>query len=806
MGRTGKIIVGLTIVVFTLMAALIILSVVILNGYIPSYSGEEKVEGISNETDIYRDSSAVIYIDAESESDAYFALGFAHAQERMFQMDLARRAGEGRLAEVLGNAASPFDKMFRTIGLYRHVKSTIGLLNPKSKSILESYTAGVNEYIRLADGNYSFEFDVLGYQPYEWKIEHSLVIAKLMAWELNISWWTDITFSRLVQKFGEERAAELLPQYDENAPTIIPKGTASFGELPIGLVETDKSFRKFFGIEGTHIGSNNWVVNSKKSASGKPIIANDPHLAFSIPGKWVVAVISSNDLNVSGFTLPGVPGVVIGKNKNISWVLTNVMADDADFYVEELDSSGTHYFVDNQWKELKIIKDTINVKDSANIAFQIKQTHRGPIISDIHPYHILFKDSTRNLAQLSMRWTALDFSDEAFAIYSVNTAENWDDFTNALRYFTVPGQNFVYADKDDNIGYVCAAKLPMRKNNSPTLVYDGTTTQNDWLGYVPYSEMPRLFNPSENFIASANNKTVKTFPYQISNIWEPPSRITRITELLTGKEKQSVEDFQKYQMDFKSNYAKEIVPYILRAFQNTNITDANLKLAINLLRQWDFEMNVNSQVPTIYLVFLQKLLKNIFRDEMNEAMFKEYLFIANIPYKIIPQLLRNEGSRWFDNVETDQVERRDDILRKSLVDALSELEEKLGENIAYWQWSELHTITFNHPFSGISDLVDGVVDVGPFQIGGDGTTIFNTEYSFTKPYKVKLGPSMRFIYDFSKPDEFYFVLPTGQSGHVMSDHYSDMTDKWLDGKLIKINTNSDVFTRSNHEQLKLLPR
>ncbi|MBU2505176.1 MAG: penicillin acylase family protein [Bacteroidetes bacterium] len=783
--------------IFILISAFAVISYFVVNSYLPDYDGETNSTKISAAVNIYRDENAVPKIIAENEFDAIFALGYAHAQERLFQMDLSRRAGEGRLSEIFGSKTLPFDKMFRTVGIYEHVRSNYEKLSDISKYYLSAYCDGVNHFIQEKNGKHSVEFDLLGYDPYPWQPEHSLIIAKLMAWELNISWWTDIAFTHLLQKIGEEKLLEIIPDFDENAPTIIPDGIQKYASLPIDFINTDRAFREFMVYGGTHLGSNNWVVNKNHSASGSPIIANDPHLAFSAPAKWLTAVIISPEYSVSGFTLPGVPGVVIGKNDHISWVLTNVMADDADFFVEKFDSSRTKYFYDSKWHTLQIKSDTIKVKDSTSVIYEIRKTHRGPVVSDIHPYNVLFPNDIAANSDVSMSWTALTFSDELRGIISVNKSENWNQFENALEHFTVPGQNFVYGDWEGNIGYICAARLPIRKHNSPTLVYDGTTSAHDWKGFVPYSELPKLFNPSDGYIASANNKTVKSFEHHISNIWEPPSRIERITELLNSKEVHSVEDFQKYQSDINSPYAKKIIPFILNAFRDAEVKDENLDLALQMLGEWNFEMEMHSQTPAIYIVFYQYLLKNIFQDEMGEELFNEYIFIANVPYRVIPQLLESEYSKWFDDVNTEYHELKNDIVRKSLVDALGYLENKFGNNVADWQWKKLHTVTFKHPFSGVSPLLDKFFNVGPFELGGDGTTIFNTEYSFTKPYENKLGPSMRYIFDFAKPDEFLFILPTGQSGHFMSEHYDDMTQKWLNGEYLKVTTNKDEIAKNS---------
>jgi penicillin amidase len=310
--------------------------------------------------------------------------------------------------------------------------------------------------------------------------------------------------------------------------------------------------------------------------------------------------------------------------------------------------------------------------------------------------------------------------------------------------------------------------------------------------------MPKLYNPPQNFIASANNKTIRNYKYHISNIWEPPSRIERIDEFLTSKEKFSEDDFTKLQNDFISHYAMDITPYILKAFRNVKVEDENLKTALELLEKWNFEMDARSQTPTIYNVFLVELLKNIFVDEMGEELFNEYSFLTNMPYRTLVELFEKGYSSWFDDVSTEEVETKDDIIRLSLVDALEFLEDKFGKNLALWQWGELHQVIFRHFFTDVNPVVDELVNIGPFAIGGDGTTVFNTEYSLSEPYENKLGPSMRFIYDFSKPDEFMYVLPTGQSGHIMSNHYSDMTSKWLTGKYIKIKTDMNSIQKSKY--------
>ena len=813
MRKWKKVLIGLTLtsIITFIIAGGIFYNM--LSESIPKYSGEIISSKIINDIQIYRDSFAVPYILAQSDEDAAFALGYLHAQERLFTMDLIRRAGEGRLSEILGESAIPFDKMFRTVGIKRNIEKNLSSYDPTVMKILRSYSDGVNEYLRVRNGNYAIEFDVLAYQPEKWNPIHSLIVIKMMAWELNISWWTDLSFAELIQKLGEEKVLEILPDYPENAPTIIADNFKNFPLINSALAETDKAFRKFMGWTGTHIGSNNWVVNAEKSLSGKPIIANDPHLAFSAPGKWYAAVIKSPGWNAAGVTLPGVPGVVIGKGENISWVLTNVMNDDSDFYVEKFDSSKTKYMLDGKWQNLKIIKDTIKVKDGKDYLIEIKETHRGPIISNIHPFKFIYNKDDIDIPPISMRWSGNEFSDEMLAFYKLNKARNWEEFRDGVKHFGIPGQNFVYADASGYIGYIMGARIPVRRSNNPTLVFDGTTTENDWRGFVSVQEIPFILNPAENFIASANNKAIKDFKYHITNLWEPSSRIDRIRELLTYKQKHSVSDFKNYQMDNISPYARTIVSYLLNSFDGIKVKDKNLKISLDLLEKWDFKMNKYGQTPAIYSVFLKYLLMNIYYDKMGDDLYNRFVFLANVPFRSLLQLLEKPESIWFDDVKTTKREAREEILRKSLADALNYLEEKFGKDLINWQWGRMHKVTFKHSFSGNFSLLDKYINIGPFEIGGDGTTINNTEYPFAKSieeyamfrhneFDNVLGPSMRYIYDFSKPDEFYLILTTGQSGNVMNDNYKDQTPLWLKGKYMKIRTDESSIRKNSKHLLK----
>jgi penicillin G amidase len=808
-----RITLGITITTFIFLAVLGFIFFHMLTAPLPEYEGKLRSAQVKGDIEIYRDSMAIPYILAGSETDAAFGLGYVHAQERMFTMDITRRAGEGRLSEVLGSIMLPFDKMFLTLGIDKFATDNINRVDPEVLALLESYSDGVNHYLRENKGKYPVEFDILGYEPYEWLPEHSLIITRMIGWELNISWWNDYSFTLIASRIGEEKAREILPDYGSGGGSSLSASLKNI-DLDMSFVNTDRKFREVFGFKGTQIGSNNWVVNDSVSASGKPVIANDPHLAYSAPGIWMAAVIRGGKWNAEGVTMPGVPGVVIGKNQDISWVLSSVMADDTDFYIEKLDSSGSNYMLDGKWVKLTSRKVKIRIKDSTDVDYVIRYTHRGPVVSGIHPYDFIYENEKHPKPIVSMRWTGTDFSDEMKAFYGLNTARNWDEFREALRSFALPGQNFVYADKSGNIGYVMGSRIPLRSGYNPMVVFDGTDSRMDWKGYLPYESQPKFYNPPAGFIATANNKVVEDFGTYITNLWEPDSRIQRINELLNSKKKHSAEDFESYQMDIISPYARNLTKYITDAFEGFKYNNEILDKSLDLLRKWDFSFNRYSQTPSIYVLFLDHLLKNIYRDELGNDLYNEFIFIGNIPYRSLLKVLSNPNSLIIDDVKTEYRESRNDIIRRSLINAVKELEGIFGNNIEEWQWGKLHKVEFRHAFGGVSGVVDKVVNIGPYSIGGDGTTIFNTEYPFNEGIKEfprfdhdrfenDLGPSMRYIFDFKSPDEFRLVLTTGQSGHILSPHYKDMTSLWLEGKYMRIKTDLNSIKDPRNKLLKI---
>lgn len=763
--------------------------------------GEITASSLNRPVKIYRDEYGVPHIFADTEYDLFFAQGYVHAQDRLWQMDLSRRAGEGRLSEILGTPTIKFDKMLKTIGFASIARSIEQYLHPKSKEVLRAYTDGINEFIRTHKGKYPIEFDMLNYEPEEWKPVHSLMIARLMAWELNISWHVDVVLGELIAVLGEEKASLIFPTYPENGPVIVRQAFDRSQLTPVRqLSALHNEFREFYGTTGTHIGSNSWAVAPGKSASGKAMLANDPHLGLSLPAKWYEIHLSAGELNVAGVSLPGTPMVIIGHNMKVAWGLTNVMADDADFYFEKKDSlNGETYAFKNEWLPFEILQDTIVVRDSAEVPFVIKKTLHGPVINDIYSLKSFSSSDC-----ITMKWTGFEISDELYALYQINRSRDWQSFLNGVKEFTVPGQNFVYADAAGNIGYHPGVRLPKRKEQNPTMPFIGWTGEYEWEGFIPFEELPSLYNPPEGFIATANNKTTNSVKYHIANLWEPPSRIQRIREVLQSKEQLDVSDFKRLQNDNYSHFAREVTPYILAAYGNSPVQNQEMETALNYFRNWNYTLSKDDVPTTVFEVFFNHLIKNIYRDEMGEELFRQYIYLANIPYRVTLSLLRDSATVWFDDAGTPAVESKEDIIRRSLTESIDYLKEHLGGKMKEWQWGKLHTLTLKHPFGDI-EVLSSIVNIGPIAVSGSGTSVNNGEYRFTNPYAMILGPSMRSIVDFSNVNNALSVLPSGQSGQPLHDHYSDQTPMWTNGEYHSLPLDEDAVATISKKILYLKP-
>jgi len=811
-----------------------------------SETGSFKVKGISKAVNIYKDDFGVSHVAAENEADMYFTMGYMHAQDRLWQMDISRRVAEGRLSEIFGKDALEYDKLFRTIGIKRIVNDLYKQISPKSKEILEQYSKGVNYFIGTHSQKLPLEFDILNYKPYEWKPEHSLMIVRLMGWELNISWYTDFLFGEIVKKFGYEKAKEFFPNYPEDKPFIISdrdkvaekndtlkkttpppsqdknkpkKKTAdvieenfkNLTELGNHFYKTTIDAKHFLGIDGTHIGSNSWVVGGKKSESKKPILANDPHLSLSTPAKWYEIHLynKSSNSNVTGFSLPGCPLIVIGHNDVITWGITNLMNDDSDFYILERDSSDSKKYVLNGASlPIDSLIESIKIKDiNDEYDLTVYTTKNGPVISNLSSAgfssKLKFKAGSNQI--VTFKWTGFEMSDEIQSFYDLNTAKNWEQFKNAFRLYNLPALNFTYADTNGNIGYTAAGKIPIRKNlTDDNLAFYPSSGEIEWTGFVPYSEMPSSYNPKEDYIVTANNKPDKNYKYYISNLYEPYYRAQRIEDLLKQRNNFTAEEIKLIQRDVYSLQAKEFCKYLFDAYSNVKIIDKQETYFLDLLKKWDYELKYVSPMAAVYSQFEVELYQNIYKEKLGDDLFRDYLFVKNIPVRNTSKLLAENKSWLFDNLT------RDFLLRKSFVDAINALKKKFGtDDVNKWGWGNIHEVLLKHPLGSVPAL-SSVLNIGPFEIGGSGTTIACAEYNFYNSlektnYDVFLGSSMRMIVDLANMKSYFTIIPTGQSGQPLHPNFSDQARRWLNGDYKTVMTDFSKMKDAGYKNITLMP-
>jgi penicillin amidase len=808
LNRTSVIVLGIAgTLIVALVAAFLFFRHLVVKSF-PLTSGSADAPGLSAPVDVYRDAFGVPHIIAGSHDDLMFAAGYVHAQDRLWQMDLMRRAGQGRLSELFGAKTLTTDRMFRTVGLERIASSIESQLSPESRDALDAYAAGVNAFIESHHGRYPAEFDMLGYDPEPWTVRHSLIISRLIAWELALAWWTDLTYGAIAERVSKEMLVEIIPGYPDSVRPTVPSGgrRAALGDVST-LIDGALAWRGMFGAGEAGGGSNAWAVNGNRTDNSKPLLANDPHLAVPQPSRWYLMHLSTGVNDVSGVTIPGLPVVVIGHNGALAWGFTNAMLDDADFYLEKPDTAKPGHYL-HAGKSLPYVRRTemISVRDADSVEVTVLSTIHGPVVNDAHP--ATAKDSAWAApGPLAMRWTGAEVSDEILGFLTINRARDAAEFESGLARLTVPGQAVVYADTSGRIAYWTSGRVPIRaRGHHPMLPADGWTGNSEWAGFVDFRELPRLADPPDGIIACANQKIADdAYPHYLSTLWEPPSRIQRIREMLAGAAGATADDFKRMQMDVVSPHARELTGLLMRVAASGPRPDTASNAALDYLRNWDFRFATNDVATTIFNEFYVRLLRNTYLDEMGPELFRRFLEFGAVPNRATAQLLASGSSPWFDDAATPERESRNDILLKSFTESLDTLRASMGPVMKEWRWGRAHTVTFRHPF-GAREPLDQVFDVGPFEVAGGGTTVCKTEYRASDPFGVKVGPSMRQVIDLAKPLEGFYVLTGGQSGQAFNEHYADQTPLWLNGGYIRVTMDRGEIAASPWDRLTLEPR
>ena len=785
---------------------------------LPDYEESITLNGLSEEVDINWDTYGVPHIYANNEQDLYYALGYVHAQDRLWQMTLTQIAAEGRFAEFFGNDPEliELDKYQRTLGFWKIANQLVDTLGQNERTVLAAYSNGVNAYIANNSNRLPVQFSLAEIEPMKWTPARSLAVSRLMGWELNMGWWSEITYGYLKEQLPPSQFDDLQLRFPDTAPTSLDdEESMGYSSSLMPMLNQEIKKRELLEMEGTHVGSNAWVVDGSKTETGYPLLAGDPHLGLDMPGKWYEVHMNLNGKNVSGATLAGVPAVIIGQNDHIAWSFTSIMSDDTDFFLEQADPLDRGRYVADSlsdstavYEQFSSVREIIKVKDADDQSFEIRYTKHGPVISDIYPIEELTADKV-----ISMRWTGYEMTNEMRTLYNINWAENFQDFKDALPTFGVPGLNLMYGDVEGNIAMYSVAKLPIRTGD-PITLRRGWDPAQDWQGFIPHTQMPRLINPEDGWIANANNKiTTSSYPYYIATFWEPPSRIERIEQILTSNPTLGYEEFQDLQNDSYSAFAAKMTPKILDIIQSQDFY--NFDLPVSYLENWNYEYDLKSTAASIFDVFFLKFSENTLKDDFGDVAYSNFIHHENIPVRTLTSLIDSE-STLFDDVTTDSVETKEDMVMKSMQDAILFLSDSLGSEPFEWRWEQLHTISFEPPlFSRAADspdapgalkmIVENILSKGPYKVPSHGMSVNNGQYRWNNAFEMVLGPSIRRISDLSDMSRSKSILPTGQSGNPLSDYYGDQTEMWLNGQYRWLYQDSTLFEEAEVRTMRLVP-
>lgn len=737
----------------------------------PSKNKKIVLKNAKDKIEIAFDDRMIPHVFAQNDHDLYYAQGYVTAMHRLWQMDFQTRFAAGRISEVVGEKAIEVDKYQRRMGMvYGAENSLEGMMaDPHAKEMLLAYTQGINDYIKsLNRCNLPVEYKLLDFKPEQWTPIKCALLLKQMSAVLAMG-SDEFYMTNILKKYGPAITKDLFPDYPFKEDPIIPVGT-KWDFTPLPIPATPKSFTDMMSTniatkqkeEG--IGSNNWAVSGVKTASGFPILANDPHLDLTLPSIWYQIQLHAPGVNAYGVSLPGAPGIIIGFNQNIAWGVTNVAADVLDFYqIKFKDDKHQSYWYNNKWQDIKPRYEKIKIKGAADIVDTVLYTHHGPVVYFQKPNYSRAANVPTGHA---LRWIAHDKSNELKAFYLLNRGKNYNDYRKALPYFTAPAQNFIFASVDNDIAITPNGKFPLKWKNQGKFILDGTDPSNDWQGWIPASQNPTVKNPPRNFVSSANqSSTDPSYPYYINWEFSPYERGKRINDKLKAMEKITADSMRNLQMDSYSIMAENLVPYLLPLVNTANL-NATQKEAFNLTSKWNKYFDAKSVAASVFDLWTKRLSIEIWDDEFND---KQNPMRYPSRDRTIELIQKDPNAKWFDNVNTAKKETLSDLVNSSFKYACDSLERKYGSIGEHWQWANVKNTNVPHlakiPGFGSKKLL----------IGGSKSTVNALSESN--------GPSWRMVIELGKTPKGHGVYPGGQSGNPGSPFYDNMIDTWAEGKL-----------------------
>jgi len=778
------------------LAALVLLLVVAggagwlwLRSSLPQVDGTIGVQGLGAPVTIVRDRFAIPHIEAASARDALFALGFVHAQDRLWQMDFRRRLGAGRLAEVLGPGALPTDRYIRTLGLEAAARASLAHLRPDTVALLEAYAAGVNAHLATRSGPLPPEFLILGYEPEPWTPVDSLVWMRVLALDLSVNWRDELLRARLAKRLSQDQIADLWPDSGTSAPiTLVELARA----LP-----ADALAAALPPAPPPGLGSNAWVLHGSRTASGAPLLANDPHLGLSAPGPWYLAHLKAPERELIGATMPGMPGVVLGHNGSIAWGFTNTGPDTQDLFVERVDPDDpSRYLTPDGAAPFAVRDEVIAVAGGEPVALRVRATRHGPVLSDLVPATAEVLEQGQVLA---LSWTALAPDDVSIeARLDIGAARDWPAFVAAASRNGAPQQNVLYADRAGHIGFIAPGRVPIRRAGDGRWPVPGWTGEFDWQGMIPVAALPRGLDPPDGAFVNANNRIVADdYPYLITADWEPPHRARRIVEALDGG-RHDLASFARLQGDQLSLLARDLLPLMLEAEPRSEAAAA----AQAQLAAWDHVMRADAAEPLLFAAWYRELSRLIYADELGDLFYAYW----GVRPQFMEHVLRRRPA-WCDDTGTAAVETCAMQAAEALELALADLGRRFGADRGAWRWGEAHPARMRHPvFSDQPGLARLFTIEHPS--GGDSVTVNVGHYrpaDEAEPFASVHAASYRGLFDLDALERSRFIASTGQSGNPLSPHYRDLAVLWARGETIPMTTAAAVYVRDAIGRLTLTP-
>lgn len=832
--------VHLAVFLVVVLIAALISGIVLVRKPFPQTEGTIEVPGLEGEVEVIRDAHGIPQIYADSLPDLLRAQGYVHAQDRFYEMDVRRHITSGRLSELFGEAGLETDKVVRTMGWRRVAAQEWALVSPQTRAALEAYSAGVNAWLEdRAPSEMSFEytllrFDGLDYEPEKWTPVDSLAWLKAMAWDLRGNMQDEISRSLAAVNHTADEVAEIHPDYPyERHTPIVTEGALVDGRYEPrasepatrdparppytpdqvaaleSAVESMEAVPELLG-QGDGIGSNSWVISGDLTESGKPLLANDPHLGTSLPGIWYQVglhcrtISASCPLDVSGFSFSGLPGVVIGHNRDIAWGFTNLGPDVADLFLERIEGETWEY--DGEQLPLKTRVETIKVRGADDFRLVIRETDHGPLLSDVSK-ELSTVGANEGGYAVALKWTALEPDTTADALLALNTASNWEEFRAAAADFAVPAQNLVYADVEGHIGYQAPGRIPIRRSGNDGLTpARGWLKSDDWSGsYVDFEALPTVLDPAEGFIVTANQAVVgEDYLMHLGADWDAGYRSQRIRErieeLTADGRKVTLDDMTELQLDDRAALADVLVPFLLRL----ELPEGYRSDGQQVLRSWDRHMSADSAGAAYFNVVWRNLLELTFHDEMRQSQWPT----GNARWwQVVTDLLQEPHNAWWDDRRTDDVvENRDDILRAAMLAASDEIIVELARDPAKWEWGRLHTLELRNQTLGTSGnaLAERLLNRSR-RIGGGSSLVNATNWNAAEGYEVVSAPSMRMVVDMDDLDASRWINLTGASGHTFHDNYTDQTDLFVEGRTLQWRFSRSAVDGAARDTLTLEP-